>query len=67
MFTIHSGDPASILHVIRERIDRYIAVDKEHPLHESEIECWEDEVVPAIEKYLEIADKVFEEKEYNNV
>ena len=67
MFTVYSGDPASILHVIRERIDRYIAVDKENPLHENEIECWEDEVVPAIEKYLEIADKVFEEKEYNNV
>jgi hypothetical protein len=67
MFTIHSGDPAAILYVIKDRIARYIAVDKNHPLHEREVECWEDEVLPAIEKYLVIAEEVFEEAEYENV
>jgi hypothetical protein len=67
MFTIESDDPVSMLYVIKQRIERRIGLDKNHPLHEREIECLEDEVLPAIEKYLEIAEEVFDEREGNNV
>lgn len=67
MFTIESDDPVSMLYVIKQRIERRTGFDKNHLLHEREIECLEDEVLPAIDRYLEIAEEVFDEREGNNV
>jgi hypothetical protein len=68
MFTIESDDPVSMLYVIKQRIERRIGLNNRPPLHEREVECLEDDVIPAIEKYLAIAEEVFEEfeKDYIN-
>ena len=51
--------PASLLYVVKGRIERALLTAKN--IHSKEIELLEDEVLPAIDKYLAMVDELPEE------
>ena len=51
--------PVSILYVVKGRIERALLTAKN--IHPKEIELLEDEVLPAIDKYLKMVDELPEE------
>jgi hypothetical protein len=59
LYIEYIDQPSSILYVVKGRIEHTLRTAKN--IHDKEIELLEDEVLPAIDKYLKMVDELPEE------